>query len=93
MLATMVVKTLSVINKLGLHARASVKLINLACKFQSDIRLGFKGREVNAKSVLGVMALGATQGTEVELKVSGPDEKLAVEKITELFGQRFGESE
>ncbi len=89
----MLVKSISVINKLGLHARASVKLINLACKFQSDIRLEFKGREVNAKSILGIMALGATQGTQVELKVSGPDEKLAVEKITELFSQRFEESE
>ncbi len=89
----MLIKTLIVINKLGLHARASVKLINLAGKFQSEIRMRFRGREVNAKSILGAMALGATKGSEIELFISGPDEKIAMERICELFSNRFGESE
>ncbi len=76
----MLKKNITIINKLGLHARASVKLINLASRFQSDIFLRYNGREINAKSILGIMALGAAQGTEIELIVSGTDEAIALEK-------------
>ncbi len=87
----MLQKKLTIVNKLGLHARASVKLINLAGRFQSEILLSYDNREINAKSILGTMALGAAQGAEIILIVSGPDEELALEKISELINNGFGE--
>ncbi len=86
-------KKLSVINKLGLHARASMKLINLAGRFESEIFLHFASSQADAKDILAVMSLGAAKGAEIEISVSGPDEEEACNRITELFQNRFGESE
>lgn len=86
-------KKLSVINKLGLHARASMKLISLASRFESEIFLHFASSQADAKDILAVMSLGASQGAEIEVSAAGPDEAEALNRITELFQNRFGEAE
>ena len=89
----MICRPITIINKLGLHARAANKLVSTAGDFQSDIRVKGNGREVNAKSIMPVMMLAASQGTEVELIVDGPDEQDAVEALTALINDYFGEGE
>lgn len=86
-------ETLTIINKLGLHARASAKLTQLAGKFESEIWLSRNNRKVNAKSIMGVMMLAAAKGTVVELEISGPDEQQAMQALTALIGSCFGEAE
>ena len=85
--------TLSINNKLGLHARASAKLTKLAGSFQSDVFLSRNERRVNAKSIMGVMMLAAGVGTTVELEVAGPDEQLALDAIAALVNDKFGEGQ
>ena len=80
-------------NKLGLHARASAKLTQLASRFQSGIWIERNGRRVNAKSIMGVMMLAAGIGSMIELEVEGPDEAAAAEAVEKLFVEKFGESE
>lgn len=80
-------------NKLGLHARASAKLTQLAGKYHSDITLARHGRQVNAKSIMGVMMLAAGFGTEVSLEVKGSDEQEAHDAIVALFNNKFDENE
>lgn len=87
----MLLKKLMITNKLGLHARASVKLINLAGRFQSDIWIRCGGQEADGKNILSVMSLGAAKGAEIELVVSGEDEAAALEQISALIENRFGE--
>ncbi|MEK7990590.1 MAG: HPr family phosphocarrier protein [Thiotrichaceae bacterium] len=89
----MLQETLTIVNKLGLHARAAAKLVKLASTFGSEIYLKRKQREVNGKSIMGVMLLAAGKGTEVELSVSGEDEEEAFKKIVELIKSGFGEEE
>lgn len=86
-------ETLTILNKLGLHARASAKLTRLAGQFESEIWLMRNGRKVNAKSIMGVMTLAASQGTMIDLEVSGPDELAAIEALRALVNGYFGESE
>ncbi len=88
----MVECTIDVINQLGLHARAAAKLVKLAQKFESEILVERLGREVDAKSIMGVMMLAATCGTQVNFSIDGPDEQQAQEEITSLFSDRFGET-
>ncbi|MBQ0932739.1 HPr family phosphocarrier protein [Ideonella sp. 4Y16] len=83
--------TLTISNKLGLHARASAKLTKLAGGFQCDVFMTRNGRRVNAKSIMGVMMLAAGQGAEVELETSGPDEQQALDAIQALVNDKFGE--
>ena len=85
--------TLSINNKLGLHARASAKLTKLAGSFQSDVFLSRNDRRVNAKSIMGVMMLAAGIGATVELEVSGPDEQLAADALAALVNDKFGEGQ
>ena len=80
-------------NKLGLHARASAKLTQLAGKFQSEVWMSRNGRRVNAKSIMGVMMLAAARGTTVTIETSGPDEEEAMAALLALINDRFGESE
>ena len=80
-------------NKLGLHARASAKLTQLAARFQSEVWLSRNGRRVNAKSIMGVMMLAAARGTTVTIETSGPDEQEAMTALLELIKDKFGESE
>lgn len=84
---------IEVTNKLGLHARASAKLTQLASKFASEVHLSRNGRRVNAKSIMGVMMLAAAKGTTVTLETSGPDEDEALTTISALFADKFGEGE
>ncbi|TFV98668.1 HPr family phosphocarrier protein [Oxalobacteraceae bacterium OM1] len=89
----MVQQELEIINKLGLHARASAKLTQLAGKFQSEVWIAKNGRKVNAKSIMGVMMLAAGKGSKVMLEAEGPDDKAAVDALTALIQDKFGEGE
>jgi len=82
-----------IINKLGLHARASTKLTQTAGQFKSDIWIERNGRRVNAKSIMGVMMLAASKGSTVSLEATGEDEALAMEALVALINNRFGEPE
>ncbi|MGD8673199.1 MAG: HPr family phosphocarrier protein [Thiogranum sp.] len=86
-------KTVTIVNKLGLHARAAAKFVTLASSFASDIRLARNGQEVNGKSIMGVMMLAASRGSDITLIASGDDESQAIDKLSELVEQRFGEDE
>jgi len=89
----MMKREIKVVNKLGLHARASAKLTQLASKFQSGVWLSRNGRRVNAKSIMGVMMLAAGMGSTVELEAEGEDEASALQEIERLFADKFGEGE
>ena len=85
---------LTVINRLGLHARAAAKLVHLAGSFESDVTLvTAEGEEIDAKSILGILLLAAGQGTELTLRCVGADEAQAARAIGALFADRFGEGE
>ena len=83
----------TIINKLGLHARASAKLTKLASSFACDIFMSRNGRRINAKSIMGVMMLAAGMGTEVEIETDGVDESKAMQALVALINERFGEGE
>jgi phosphocarrier protein HPr len=83
----------TIVNKLGLHARAAAKLTHLAGNYKSEIWLSRSGRRVNAKSIMGVMMLAAGQGTSVLVEASGDDAEQALTAITKLVADRFGENE
>ena len=89
----MIKRTIQVSNKLGLHARASAKLTQLASSFKSAVWISRNGRRVNAKSIMGVMMLAAGLGSTVELETDGPDEAEALDALEKLFLDRFGEGE
>lgn len=89
----MIQQELEIINKLGLHARASAKLTQLAAKFQSDVWLTRNARRVNAKSIMGVMMLAAGMGARVTLEADGPDETECVAALSALINDKFGEGE
>ena len=89
----MISRDIEIINKLGLHARASAKLTQLASKFQSEIWMSRNQKRVNAKSIMGVMMLAAGKGTTVVLETEGVDEQQAMDALAELIAARFGESE
>ena len=80
-------------NKLGLHARASAKLTKLAGSFRSDIHLMRNDRRVNAKSIMGVMMLAAGIGIEIEIETDGADERVAMDELTALINDKFGEGQ
>jgi len=82
-----------IINKLGLHARASAKLTQLAGSFKCDVMLSRDKRRVNAKSIMGVMMLAAAKGTTIVIETLGADEAAAMEAILALINDRFGEGE
>lgn len=86
-------KEIEIINKLGLHARASAKLTQAASSFKSEVFLARNGRRVNAKSIMGVMMLAAARGTVVKVEIEGDDEEQAMDAITALINDKFGESE
>lgn len=86
-------QSITIINKLGMHARASAKFVSLASEFTAEITLKRNGQQVNGKSIMGIMMLAAAKGAEVELCADGKDEKKALEALAELINNRFGESE
>jgi len=86
-------KEVSIINKLGLHARAAAKFVTLASRFQCDIQLSRASRVVNGKSIMGVMMLAAAKGASLELIADGEDEQEALQALEQLILDRFEESE
>ena len=89
----MVKRTITITNKLGLHARASAKLTQAASRFESGVWIARNGRRVNAKSIMGVMMLAAGLGTTIEIETDGADEIAAIDAIEKLFADKFGEGE
>jgi phosphocarrier protein len=89
----MPVAEIQIINKLGLHARASAKLSQLAAQFPCEILLSRNGRQINAKSIMGVMMLAAGIGSTVKLETVGDQADEAMQALTELINNRFGEGE
>jgi phosphocarrier protein HPr len=80
-------------NKLGLHARAAVKFVNTANRFVADVHILKDGSDIDGKSILGILTLAATQGSEIVLRIEGPDEAAAWAALAELIDGRFGERE
>lgn len=89
----MIQQEIEIVNKLGLHARASAKLTQLAAKFKSDVWMTRNTRRVNAKSIMGVMMLAAGKGAKVTLETEGADEKECFDALVELIQNKFGEGE
>ena len=87
----MIERELDVSNRLGLHARASARLVQVLSGYRCNATLSAKGREVNAKSIMGVMLLAAGPGTTVLLRVDGEDEAAAADAVSELFERKFDE--
>ena len=82
-----------IVNKLGLHARASAKLTQVASAFASEVWLSRNGRRVNAKSIMGVMMLAAGKGSSIQIETAGEDEDAAMQAVLALIADRFGEGE
>ena len=80
-------------NKLGLHARAAVKFVNLANRFEASVKIEKDGSEIDGKSILGILTLAAVQGSEIFIKVEGRDEEMAMQAILSLINDKFYEQE
>lgn len=89
----MIQENILIINKLGLHARAAAKLVTTASAFASQIQVGHSGRMVDCKSIMSVMMLAASKGTEVQLTTEGKDEQAAMDAVINLINNRFDEEE
>ena len=89
----MLQQEVEIINKLGLHARASAKLTQVAGRFKAQIWVSRIGRRVNAKSIMGVMMLAAAKGSTLVVETDGPDEEEALAAVTQLIANRFEEHE
>ena len=89
----MLQQEVEIINKLGLHARASAKLTQVAGQFTSDVWVSRNGRRVNAKSIMGVMMLAAAKGSTILVETEGHDEEEAMQALKKLIAERFGEGE
>ena len=84
-------RDVEIVNKLGLHARPSARLTQLASSFKSDVFMSRNGRRVNAKSIMGVMMLAAARGSTITLETDGEDEMEAIEALADLVTSGFGE--
>lgn len=89
----MIQENILIINKLGLHARAAAKLVSTASAFASQIQVGHSGRMVDCKSIMSVMMLAASKGTEIQLTSEGKDEQAAMDAVINLINNRFDEEE
>lgn len=89
----MIKESIEIINKLGLHARASTKFTQTASQFKSEVWVEKNGRRVNAKSIMGVMMLAAAKGTIIEIEATGEDEAAAIAALKTLINNYFGEGE
>ena len=87
----MLTKTVTIINKLGLHARAAAKFVSLASKYDCEIELKRDKRTVNGKSIMGIMMLAASKGTPIEITTYGADEEEALQELESLILDKFGE--
>jgi len=86
-------KRITIKNRLGLHARAAVKFVNLANRFGASVKIVKDGNEIDGKSILGILTLAATQGSEIMLLVAGKDEDSALKALADLVNNRFDEKE
>lgn len=86
-------RPVTIVNKLGLHARAAAKFVTTASAFSSDVDISRNGQTVNGKSIMGVMMLAASRGTEIIIKTDGDDEVEAADSLASLVESRFGEQE
>ena len=89
----MLQQEVEIVNRLGLHARASARLTQVAGQFKSDVWVTRNGRRVNAKSIMGVMMLAAAKGSRIVIETDGPDEAAAMRAVENLIADRFGEEE
>ena len=89
----MIEKQLDVINKLGLHARAAAKVVSVASRYDSRIHVIHNGNPIDAKSIMGLLMLGAAKGSHVTFQVEGPDETDAMDELEDLFARMFDEGE
>jgi phosphocarrier protein len=87
----MLEKKLTIINRLGLHARAAAKFVKLANRYRASVKIEKDGVEIDGKSILGILTLAAVQGVEITLRVSGKDEKTAMKALSFLIENRFEE--
>ena len=86
-------KTITIINKLGLHARAAAKFVQTAARFDCDINISHNGKKVNGKSIMGIMMLAASKGSNIEINTAGADAEEALASLEQLIMDRFGEEE
>lgn len=89
----MLTQEVPIVNRLGLHARAAAKFVNLAARFESDVQVRRGNQQVNGKSIMGVMMLAAARGMTIAITTSGKDEEDAIRYLTQLVADRFGEEE
>jgi len=89
----MIEKDLAIINKLGLHARAAAKVVSVASRYSCTIQVEQGERLIDAKSIMGLLMLGAAKGTVLHVRVDGEDEQPAMDELADLFGRRFDEAE
>lgn len=89
----MISRNVTIINRLGLHARAATRLVNCASEFKAEVHLKKGARSVNGKSIMGVLTLAAATGTELTIETHGVDEPLAMAALIQLINNRFGEDE
>ena len=87
----MTTRSVTVVNQLGLHARAAARFVHLATRFQSQIRVGHGERIMDGKSIMGILLLAAGRGTEITLMATGPDEQAALDALVQLVQSGFGE--
>ena len=89
----MLSKTLTIINKLGLHARAAARFVQLASSFDCEVNISVGGKKVSGKSIMGIMMLAASKGTSIEIITAGSDEEQAMNALENLILDKFGEGE
>lgn len=89
----MTTRTVTVVNRLGLHARAAAKFVHLATRFEADVRVARDAREMDGKSIMGILLLAAARGSAVTITADGIDEEQAVEALSALILSGFGEEE
>jgi phosphocarrier protein HPr len=85
--------TLEIVNKLGLHARAAVLLVQASARFDAQVTVSKDGQAVDGRSIMGVMMLAAEQGSRIDVETTGPDARVALDAITALVANRFNEAE
>lgn len=84
-------REVTLLNKTGLHARPAALFVQEASKYKSDIKVEKDGKQVNAKSIMGILSLGVSQGTRIKITANGEDEKEALEGLVKLVESKFGE--
>ena len=89
----MISASVTIVNKLGLHARAATRLVNCASAFESEVRIVRGARVVNAKSIMGVLTLAASKGTELNVDTEGADQEESLQAVVDLIADRFGEEQ